>query len=406
VPEALTKDAPRPYLPWVVGTALVSLLASAWLLATPGDRLPQASVDADGYSRSAIGYFGLIRLLRSLGDNAVQMRSPRGLGARSLLVLAEPGEAKSAEANLVRRWIEGAPATLVVLPKRSGKRDPEQESWIGTFELVAPGEAMRVLQAVASWTDERPASALRVDAVGAWTVPAGWPVPDLPSPVQLLADEPHVEPVIYAPEGVLLGNVGGVYVLSDPDLIANHGLLRGDNAALAVAMLHRIRRGDGAIVFDETLHGHRLAPSVFHLARRFPYVLIAVHLLVLAALIAWIAAGRFGAVPPAAPAIGAGKEFLIDNVAALLRRGGEHGPSLRAYGRQRVRLLADALHAPAGLDDERCCRWLLARIADPARSGELETLLHDTRQDVPPNRAVAVARRLRKLTEEMLYAGR
>ncbi|HEU4418363.1 MAG TPA: DUF4350 domain-containing protein, partial [Planctomycetota bacterium] len=381
-----------------------SLLASAWLLATPGDRSPHASVDADGYSRSAIGHFGLIRLLRDLGDNAVQMRLARSLGGCSLLVLAEPGDAKPAETKHVRGWIDDAPATLVVLPKRTGQRDPGQESWIGTLELVAPAEAERVLQAVATWTDERNASALRADAVSDWTVPAGWPVPDLPSPVQLLADAPHVEPLIHAPEGALLANVGGVYVLSDPDLIANHGLLRGDNAALAVAMLHRLRSGDGAIVFDETLHGHRLAPSVFHLARRFPYVLIAVHLLLLAVLIGWIATGRFGAVLPAAPAIGAGKEFLVDNVAALLRRGGDHGPSLRAYGRQRVRLLADALHAPAGLDDERCRRWLLARITDPARRGELEALLHETRKSMPPNRAVAMARRLRELTEEMSHA--
>lgn len=403
--EAEVKDAAQRRAYWVAGAALASLLSSGWLLMAPGERSPQASVEADGYSRSAVGHFGLIRLLRELGEPVVQMRIARSLGAAGLLVLAEPADVQRADELRVRALIETVPCVLVVLPKRRGDRDPVKKNWIDDADLVPPADVERVLQHVETWTEKRAASVVRVDAVRDWTMPDGWPVPDLAAPVQLLAPSSLIEPLIEAPDGVLLGRIGDMHVLADPDVLNNHGLVRGDNAALAVTMLRELR-GDGAIVIDETLHGHHLEPSVWHLAGSFPFVLVTVQLLLLAALTVWTAAGRFGPVLPAAAAIGAGKEFLIDNVAALLRCCGQHGPSLRRYGRQRVRLVAAALHAPPGLDDDRCRAFLLARIADGPRRERLDGLLRATGSDMPPGRAVETARQLRELTEEMLHAGR
>jgi hypothetical protein len=101
------------------------------------------------------------------------------------------------------------------------------------------------------------------------------------------------------------------------------------------------------------------------------------------------------------PAIDAGKGFLIDNIAALLRRGGKHGPSLRRYQRMRVRRAAERLHAPKNLSDDGCREWLLQRIPDPALRQELEQMLHRTAEELPRHRAVAVAQRIRTLTEEL-----
>jgi hypothetical protein len=103
--------------------------------------------------------------------------------------------------------------------------------------------------------------------------------------------------------------------------------------------------------------------------------------------------------------IAAGKQFLIDNTAALLRRAGSHGPSLRRYARQRMRRTAEALHAPRGLGDEACRDFVLRRIADPERRRQLQQLLARDAVEVPRAEAVSLARKIRRWTEEMMHAG-
>jgi hypothetical protein len=388
--------------PWLVGLAIVSLLASLWLLIRPGDTASRESVGADGYSRSALGHLGLVRLLREQREAVVQSRSMRGPGPCGLLVVAEPRDIDRAEDLRMQLLVETAPATLVVLPKRSGEADPVQPGWIGKVELVSAPDVDAVGRDAADWGDGSWSGVVRTNTVGPWALPSAWQAPTAAAPWQLMATRDDLVPIVSCPEGVLLGRIGSVHVLSDPDLIANHGLHRGDNTALVLAMLRSLRT-DGAIVFDETLHGHRLAPSVWHLAGRYPLVLVTCHVLLLLAVLAWIAHGRFGPVLAPAAAIGAGKAFLLDNIAALLRAVGAAGPSLRRYGRQRVRTVAEALQAPRGLDDAQCREFVAARMPDAARRDELRALLHAER-DVAADRAVAAARRIRTLTEDLLHA--
>ena len=106
------------------------------------------------------------------------------------------------------------------------------------------------------------------------------PKPDLPSPVQLIKQSAHLEPLVTLGGDVLFGRVlpsderstSDVYVLSDPDLIATHGLVRGDNATLAVSIVERLRPGGGGVVFDETLHGGDVRPSLWREVFRPPLV--------------------------------------------------------------------------------------------------------------------------------------
>jgi hypothetical protein len=103
------------------------------------------------------------------------------------------------------------------------------------------------------------------------------------------------------------------------------------------------------------------------------------------------------------PAIGAGKAFLIDNTAALLARAGSHGPSLRRYGRQRLRLVAESLGAPAGLGDDQCRAFVAARMA-PADRETLQRLLEREATELPAAAAVQAAASIRQLTEGLLHA--
>ncbi len=393
-------DALPTRMRWLVVVALLSLGAAFYLLVSPGGTSPRRSVGADSYSRSAIGHFGLVALLREEGEAVLQRRLDRELSQCGLLVVAEPHAVDDEEDRRLGEWVASAPATLVVLPKREGIIDATKPQWIERVELLPLAEITDLLTHIGRWADASVPAVERFEQVEGWRLPSGWRPPQLTSPVQLLTrDRDHIEPLIVCNQGVLLGRIGDVWVLSDPDLIANHGLHQGDNAALALAILRRFRE-PGAIVFDETLHGHRLAPSIWQAAAQFPFVLVTVHLLLLTALLLWIANGRFGPVVTVPPPIAAGKQFLIDNVAALLRRAGSYAPSLRRYVRQRVRQAAEALRAPRGLSDEECRRFVLARMQDAERRRELEELLlrHTTIGSV--SEALAVARRLRTLTEE------
>lgn len=388
---------------WLVAVAIASLAASLWLLLSPGDTSSRTSVDADGYSRSALGHRGLVTWLREAGEPVVQSRRAQGPGSCGLFVVAEPKRMGPADIARMEPILERLPRKLLVLPKRQGERDPAHPEWVDHVELIELAEVQETLADFARSADVEVPSVQRRESATNWRSPPEWPEPGLVAPPQLLDPEiADVAAIVSCDEGVLFGRVGDLYVLADPDLIANHGLARGDNADLVLAMLRRCKR-DGAIVFDETLHGHELAPSIWHAAGQFPFVLVTAHLLLMLALVAWIARGRFGPVLPEVPPIGAGKAFLIDNVAALLRSTSSAEPSLRRYVRQRVRHAAEVLRAPRGLDDEACRRFVLARLPPPARQ-QLGELFARSKAATATADAVEIARQLRLLTEGSLHA--
>lgn len=385
---------------WVAGAAVLSLLASFYLLLMPSELSRVHSVDADGYSRSAIGHSGILQLLDDLGEPVLQLRQLRDLGECGLFVIAEPGDIDEPTLHGLQGAIEQARVTLLVLPKRAGRADPEAPRWIGSDALIPLAEVGEVLRQLLG--DELASEVV----VARQDEPSGWSraispdvAPTLSDPVQLLAKNSSIDPLIWCEQGVLLGMVGDLFVLSDPDVVANHGLHRGDNAALVLGAL-RWLKADGAIVFDETSHGHRIDASIWTEAGRFPLVLVPVHLLLLLALALWTAAGRFGT-PRAVPAaIEAGKRFLIENIVNLLQRGGRHGPQLRRYLRLRVRSAAERLHAPRGLSDEACRDWLLERLPADGQRDELAELLQRAPESMSPGEVLQVAGRVHEITEE------
>ena len=73
--------------------------------------------------------------------------------------------------------------------------------------------------------------------------------------------------------------------------------------------------------------------------------------LLLLGVVLWAGMGRFGKPLPAAPALGAGKEVLIDNTAKLLVNGGHIGDSLFLYFQQTTRAVAAHYFLPPDLPD-------------------------------------------------------
>lgn len=383
---------------WLLGIVCASLLTSLWLLLTPTDRGRGHSVDADGYSRSSLGHIGFLEVLRTVGATVRQSRNGRVSSACGLLVYAEPHDQFGGADGDVEAAFRQADRTLLVLGKRTAMPAREKPWWAERVNEEPIATVQRRLEDFLDAIGFDAPTVGRFERAEDWSAPPDWPTPAIPGAAQLLTRLPaDWEPIVECAAGALLARCGRLWVLADPDLIANHGILRGANADLVERMVRRMHTA-GAIVVDETQHGHLLDENIFHLAGRYPFALVTCHLLLLLALAAGVAAVRQGPTAADAPALAPGKGFLIDNVAALLAIGGGAGHSLRRYARMRLHRLSLLLHAPRGLDDLRRRDHVLARLPADQRI-RLAAALPEPDQRPSPAAALAAARTIRKLTE-------
>jgi hypothetical protein len=390
----------------IIGVTAVSIVAAVFFAVFGADFAVVPSASADGYSRSALGHHAFVSLLRELGAPVVMSRhdSAGRAGERGLLVLAEPSAADDEALQDIGRMVGEASRVLVILPKRRGDEDPEKRAWLRDAWLRDTWPAERVLAAagVSGSVSRFDRPTLPENTLGI--------APTLTTPVQLITSSTDLEPVIAGPEGILLGRVAygadEVWVLADPDLIANHGLGDGDNARLAVAMIDEAHGGDdGPIVFDETLHGHVAAPSLWRELATFPLSLATTTALLVLAALLWSASGRFGKVQPPPPPIEPGKRFLIENTAELLRQGGHSAHAVERYFAATLQDVARRVHAPAHLSAAEL-RGHLARLARQRGVGtDLAALEHevaDVAREPSPARALAAAVRIHRFRQEMI----
>jgi len=145
-------------------------------------------------------------------------------------------------------------------------------------------------------------------------------------------------------------------VLSDPDLLNNHGLRLGDNARIALDLL-RSRAETGNIVIDYSRDVWLRDPYVEperertwdDLARFFgpPFLALWAGAAMLLALFLWRAALRYGPVLPETTGPGAGKDIAVQARARLLRLSGQDGALARDYAAARLAATASALFGPA-----------------------------------------------------------
>jgi hypothetical protein len=313
------------------------------------------SRNADAFSYTAIGHRGFVEVLRRLGHPVVVSRTRRVAPTESdvLVVVAEPdlSPGERSEARL-RELLATSRRVLLVLPKWSGRTERYENrfgerGWVTSVTPVGDAKIERVLRCAsidASVTHPQ-------DDAPTWTESSG-PVPKLRDPQ--LVTGPGLEPVLQATAGMLLARrIDGdktLYVLSDPDVVANHGLLRGDNAALAVSAVEDAVGRNGVVLVDETLHGFEVRPSIWREMFSFPLACAVIQAAVALAALLWAGMVRFGAPRPQAPELGAGRRTLIDNTAELLAFGGHSGHSLRRYFDRAVEAAARTQPAEAGAD--------------------------------------------------------
>ncbi|MHC4341381.1 MAG: hypothetical protein ACYSX0_14365, partial [Planctomycetota bacterium] len=327
-------------------------------------------------------------------------------GRGALLVVAEPLVIlRHYETELLQNMIRQAKRVLIVLPK-----------WVG--EAGEGGWIRRVREHDYAEVD----AVLDVLGIGGQVVRTTWDVskqwyreevgvdPRIEFPQ--LVRSVDLEPIVSTGEGTLLGRAdtrfGTIHLLSDPDVLSNQGLYLEGNAEFTLRMIDMLRREDGAVVFDETVHGFSQPPNFYRSLFEFPLVLATLQALVTAAVLAWAAMSRFGAPARMRPALQAGKAFLIGNIAALLRHGGHSRHALDRYLKSAIAEVRDGLHAPAGLDKEQTRAWLEASANVRGVGVRLERLEAYVRHgsDRPRTfdpRTLSVARQIHRWKEEMIH---
>ena len=402
----------RRAVAWMATVAGVSLLAAVLVSALGADLGTPSTARPTTFSEGALGHRALFELLAAEGLGVVtrQSRAAMGIGPRCPLVLAEPEpDADARRGAGVRRPVPGGAddpyerdalarqaAVVLVLPKWRGEPDPRHPGWVSTVELLPvtevlgrvertlgamPAQGLRLERLAAGGGDAglacRLAGADGGDAAGAGgardgtdagaagddgdTVDSGNPAaggPWTPSvelaPAQLIAPNEGLRPVVACRGGWLAalrpasGAAPAMLLIADPDLLNNQGLGRADHAALAVRLLAVELHARG-VVFDETIHGYRRAAGLLAEALRLPLLPATLHGLLVAALVLWAGAGRFGKpLPPPRP-LAPGKAVLIDNTAELLARGGHVEESLAQYHRYTLQAVAAHLLLPPDL---------------------------------------------------------
>jgi hypothetical protein len=348
--------SPRVLTGWTIAVAL-AFACSLYFMTQGSD---QDSIDGAGsntFSRSAVGYAGIAETLQQLGRPVAksQYGSLAKLGTGSLLIVAEPRLSVRPQVAALL----GAKTTLLILPKWRGKPSKQHPGWIADATLVPDIETSLTL-----WLGAPKAELVRQPTVDNWSENALGITPDIAGPVQLMKSD-RLRPLVATEDGILVGEIRNkdrrLWILSDPDVMANHGLGRKDNAAFSVALIDALARGDGAVVFDETVHGFLAQPQTplnLLVDLKSPFISVTAQAVLAVALLLWAAMVRFGAPTPAPPPLAAGKRGLIRNAAKLIDFAGYQRVIVRRYVDATIRDVGRQLHAPRGLTEGALVEWL------------------------------------------------
>jgi len=348
--------SPRVLAIWIGLAAVLSAIALYFMAQGDAGRA-EDPIGPTTASRSALGYAGIADILDRIGTPVIRSRSRsvERAGKDGVLIVAEPrlsGQSMRAAEHLL-----DAPTVLIILPKWDGKASDAHKGWIGQAEMAPWLEPQMALALV-----DAKGSVARGPAVTKWSHNAIGPMPMLADPMQFVRSK-VLKPIVARGDEILVGEVKRqgrrIWVLADPDVIANHGLSQPANADFAVALIGALRTSDGPVVFDEAIHGVAgSSPTIVGLLFRFPFIVTTILTLIATALLLWATTIRFGAAEPAAPALDSGKQGLIANTAALIAMAGRRAVIVQRFVDAAIRDVARQLYAPRGLPEPALVDWL------------------------------------------------
>jgi hypothetical protein len=350
--------SPRVLVGWV-GAAAAIFALSLYVMGLSGG--PSAEVGASVFSRSAIGYLGFAELMQRLGLHVVKGPTAMREASEPATLLVVTGSVSSIDTPEKRQALAVASRALFIVPKWTGTRSENHAGWIDEARQLSPSEADWMIVQAGSR-----GRAARIETPAQWTTNTLGVTPSLAKTTQVITGS-ELKPIVASDAGILVGERTErgrrVWIVADPDIVANHGLLKGDNAELAMRLIGQLRYSGGSIVFIETpragTSGYRPPPSnPLNLLFMPPFVFVTLNGLALVGLLLWATMPRFGKPHPTPLLMAAGKEGLIHNAAHLLAFANYREPIVASYVRATVRGVARRLRAPRDADDAATVAWL------------------------------------------------
>lgn len=344
----------RKTVAWLIAAGL-SAFAGATYFMIYGDDDAAKRASANAYSYSAIGHRALVDTLRRLDIPVSVSRenSAAKVGHSSLLIMAEPAELAYGKRAMMENLT--AERILLVLPKWQGRSGWLEPGWVESVTLVSSSWTEEVLQEVV------PAGEVtRARSAGSWRGGQLGFIPKLFLPQ--LMEESELTPILASDRGVLIGELIRddqiIWVLSDPDILSNHGIGGGDNAALTLRIIESLVPSGGDVIIDESIHGFRPQSSGWGAVLELPFAVSTFITVAALIVLMWAATARFGAPIGVKRPTEAGTAGLIDNTAGLHEYSGHGLAILRRYYSDTLREVGHRLHAPPRLDDEALSDWM------------------------------------------------
>jgi hypothetical protein len=371
----------------IVAVGILGFIAMLVLGAYAPDLRSGRNGGAHALSNSSTGFSGLVRLASETGRNPSIVRFESELGSEDLTIVT-PDHGWTDLSKIIER--RGPKATLLVLPKWETEADEEASGWVRVSGLLPANDPARILY---------PDQAIRISRARS----EGEPLANVglastgnlhfvaPRVLQTMSGK-GLEPMIVDQEGrIVLARDRGrpLYLLSEPDLLNNHGMGDEGQARSALALLDFLNsNGADGIKFDVTTNGLGRSLSPLKLAFDAPFLAVTLTIFAAMLLAGWQALVRFGPVRRRERAIAFGKAALVDNSAALIRKAGREGHLGARYCEVIRELAMNLFRLPSTLDQR-------------ALEERLET--------VNPNRSFASAARAAervRTRDELLNAAR
>ncbi len=394
------KQGGNPFSPvlvlWLVLIGVVAFIGSLVVGAFGDDFKKGDDGRAHALSRSAVGYAGIVELLRASGvDVAIDRTGYTADRGEPLLILAPPARASTQALEEVVH--DGR--RLILLPKWAPGQHPTRTGWVRGRDTLPPPMAVEALDEIAKGTAldqdraNRPRRLLRPD--GSLFATTG-----RIERLRILSLGKDWTPVLVAEGGgVVLARGKDSWVLSDPDLLNTQGLSDKATARAGVKLVDLVR-GDSAVIFDVSLNGLRNRRNMLEVMLQPPFLGVTLALGLAALLLAMQAVGRFGPPIEKARAIALGKRGLADNTAALIRLARREHAMVERYALWVRAEAARAVGVPHALSDDEV-EALLDRLSAQADLVPFTQLRAEAAAAKDISAALAAARKLYSWRLEM-----
>ncbi|HHL43547.1 MAG TPA: hypothetical protein ENJ42_08020, partial [Hellea balneolensis] len=232
-------------------------------------------------SKSAIGFAGLVHILKENGQSVSITREPayRRADKRKLKIITVP----VGFFPVALDEIEFKQPTLIVLPKWQTRPMPGHKGWVR--KLNAPNKPIvpvgRISQKLTPITGEIEITRSNKDSERVHIQPANRDTDSAEYQIfnfenLQTIDGKNLLPIYITDQGPVLAQVkdSQTFILSDPDFMNTHSITKSTIAAFADNIVNRIQEKTGTrdVVFDLSLHGFTGSQNLIKLALTAPFL--------------------------------------------------------------------------------------------------------------------------------------